>query len=78
MAADFAQHCGTDCVLFHEAIHGFQPPKELIEAARIDGSGEFHTFNVIILPILKPVVAVQAIFLCGIVEQLFHPGADYQ
>ncbi len=37
-------------------------PKELIEAARIDGSGEFHTFNVIILPILKPVVAVQAIF----------------
>ena len=37
-------------------------PKELIEAARIDGSGEFHTFNVIILPILKPAVAVQAIF----------------
>ena len=33
-------------------------PKELIEAARIDGSGEFHTFNVIILPILKPAVAV--------------------
>ena len=29
-------------------------PKELIEAARIDGSGEFHTFNVIILPILSP------------------------
>ena len=37
-------------------------PKELIEAARIDGSGEFHTFNVIILPILKPAVAVQALF----------------
>lgn len=37
-------------------------PKELIETARIDGSGEFHTFNVIILPILKPAVAVQAIF----------------
>lgn len=37
-------------------------PKELIEAARIDGSGEFHTFNVIILPILKPAIAVQAIF----------------
>lgn len=61
MAADFAQHCSTDCVLFHEAIHGFLP-KELIETARIDGSGEFHTFNVIILPILKPAVAVQAIF----------------
>lgn len=25
VAADFAQHCSTDCVLFHEAIHGFQP-----------------------------------------------------
>ena len=30
-------------------------PKELIETARIDGSGEFHTFNVIILPILKAI-----------------------
>ncbi len=49
----------------------------MIDAARIDGSGEFHTFNVIILPILKPAMAVQAIFLCGRVEQLLHPGADY-
>lgn len=37
-------------------------PLELVEAARIDGSGEFHTFNRIILPILKPAIAVQAIF----------------
>lgn len=37
-------------------------PKELIEAARIDGSGEFMTFNRIVLPILKPAMAVQAIF----------------
>ena len=37
-------------------------PKELIEAARIDGSGEFGTFNRIVLPILKPAMAVQAIF----------------
>ena len=36
--------------------------KEMIEAARIDGSGEFHTFNTIILPIMKPAVATQAIF----------------
>ncbi|MDY3920446.1 MAG: carbohydrate ABC transporter permease [Candidatus Limivivens sp.] len=35
---------------------------EMVEAARIDGSGEFHTFNTIILPILKPAVATQAIF----------------
>ena len=37
-------------------------PLEIIEAARIDGSGEFHTFNRIILPVLKPALAVQAIF----------------
>lgn len=35
---------------------------EMIEAARIDGSGEFRTFNRIILPIIKPAVATQAIF----------------
>ena len=37
-------------------------PMELIDAARIDGSGEFHTFNHIVLPIMKPAMAVQAIF----------------
>ena len=34
----------------------------LIEAARIDGSGEFRTFNHIVLPLMKPAIAVQAIF----------------
>ncbi len=34
----------------------------LIEAARIDGSGEFHTFNSIVMPLMKPAIAVQAIF----------------
>ena len=34
----------------------------LVEAARIDGSGDFHTFNRIVLPIMKPAIAVQAIF----------------
>lgn len=37
-------------------------PLEIVEAARIDGSGEFYTFNTIILPIMKPAIAVQAIF----------------
>lgn len=37
-------------------------PLSLIEAARIDGSGEFRTFNSIIIPIMKPAIAVQAIF----------------
>ena len=37
-------------------------PLSLIEAARIDGSGEFRTFNNIVLPLMKPAIAVQAIF----------------
>lgn len=37
-------------------------PLEIVEAARIDGSGEFHTFNRVVLPIMKPALAVQAIF----------------
>lgn len=37
-------------------------PISLVEAARIDGSGEFKTFNRIVLPIMKPAMAVQAIF----------------
>ncbi len=37
-------------------------PKDLVEASRIDGSGEFRTFNRIVLPIMKPAIAVQAIF----------------
>ena len=37
-------------------------PMEIIDAARVDGSGEFYTFNRIILPMLKPAVAVQMIF----------------
>ena len=37
-------------------------PLAIIEAARIDGAGEFRTFNTIILPIMKPAIAVQAIF----------------
>lgn len=37
-------------------------PIEIIEASRIDGSGEFGTFNRIVLHIIKPAMAVQAIF----------------
>ncbi|MCX4297942.1 MAG: carbohydrate ABC transporter permease [Lachnospiraceae bacterium] len=37
-------------------------PLSLVEAARIDGSKEFRTFNQIVLPIMKPAMAVQAIF----------------
>ena len=37
-------------------------PLSLIEAARIDGAGEFRTFNQIVVPLMKPAIAVQAIF----------------
>lgn len=37
-------------------------PMELLDSARIDGSGEFHTFNTIALPIMKPAMATQGIF----------------
>lgn len=37
-------------------------PLEIIDAARIDGSGEFYTFNTIAAPLMKPALATQAIF----------------
>lgn len=37
-------------------------PFELVQAARIDGAGEFFIFNKIALPIMKPAIATQAIF----------------
>lgn len=37
-------------------------PKSIVEASRVDGCNEFLTFNVIVLPMIKPAVAVQAIF----------------
>lgn len=35
---------------------------DVVNSARIDGAGEFYTFNRIILPIMKPAIATQAIF----------------
>jgi multiple sugar transport system permease protein len=35
---------------------------DLIDAARIDGAGEFRIFNIIILPVITPAIAAQAIF----------------
>ncbi len=37
-------------------------PLEIVEAARIDGCGEFRTFFTIGIPMMKPAFAVQAIF----------------
>jgi alpha-1,4-digalacturonate transport system permease protein len=37
-------------------------PDSLIEAARIDGAGEFFIFRKVIAPLAKPVIATIAIF----------------
>ena len=38
-------------------------PNELIEAARMDGAGEFRTFFSVVLPALKPVLITLALFI---------------
>lgn len=37
-------------------------PYSIVEAARVDGCHEFRTFNQIVVPMMKPAIAVQAIF----------------
>lgn len=37
-------------------------PIDIINSARIDGAREFYTFNKIVIPIMKPAIATQAIF----------------
>ena len=37
-------------------------PMEILQSARIDGAGEFRIFNQIVIPMMKPAIAVQAIF----------------
>lgn len=49
-------------------------PLEIVEAARIDGSSEFGTFNRIALPMMKPALATQAIFtFVASWNKLFEP-----
>ncbi len=38
-------------------------PMEIVQSARIDGASEFRTFNQIVLPLCKPAMATQAIFI---------------
>ena len=50
-------------------------PLELLDSARIDGSREFHTFNRIAMPIMKPAMATQGIFsFVGTWNSLFIPS----
>ena len=45
-------------------LQGFMSavPRDYEESARIDGAGEYFIFNSIVLPIMKPAIATQAIF----------------
>ena len=44
-------------------IAGLQSiPEDMLEAARIDGCGEIRIFNTIVVPLMKPAIATQAIF----------------
>lgn len=51
--------------LFKQFMGGV--PDELIEAARLDGGGEYYIFFKLIIPISKPILAVQGIltFIAG-------------
>ncbi|MCR4648431.1 MAG: carbohydrate ABC transporter permease [Lachnospiraceae bacterium] len=49
-------------------------PIEIVHSARIDGAREFYIFNRIVLPIMKPAIATQAIFsFVGSWNNLFTP-----
>lgn len=49
-------------------------PLSIVESARIDGAKEFIIFNKIVLPIMKPAIATQAIFsFVGSWNNLFTP-----
>ena len=47
---------------------------EIVQSARIDGAGEFRIFNQIVVPLMKPAIATQAIFAyVGSWNNLFTP-----
>jgi multiple sugar transport system permease protein len=51
-------------------------PEELLEAARIDGAGEWRTFTTIVLPLLRPaIVTVLLLSIVGTWNNFFLPLA---
>jgi N,N'-diacetylchitobiose transport system permease protein len=64
-----------------------QVPKELEEAARLDGAGSWGVFRYVTLPILKPIIVMlttlSVIWDMGVFPQVFvmrggHPEAEFQ
>lgn len=63
------------CFFFMKQYMESSLPVEIIEAARIDGSNEFHTLNRIVVPMMKPAIAVQMIFgFTGSWNNYFSPS----
>ena len=54
---------GASTVMFLRQYMSSVLAMDLIDAARIDGAGEFYIFNRIIMHIIKPALACQAIFI---------------
>jgi multiple sugar transport system permease protein len=52
----------ANIVFFMKLYIDSSVPDSLIEASRIDGCGEFRTFNTIVFPIIVPAVATMSIF----------------
>jgi multiple sugar transport system permease protein len=52
----------ANIVFFMKLYIDSSVPDSLIEASRIDGCGEFRTFNTIVFPIIIPAVATMSIF----------------
>lgn len=64
-----------------------QVPKEMVEAARLDGAGAWGVFRYVTLPILKPIIVMlttlSVIWDMGVFPQVFvmrngHPEAEFQ
>ncbi|MDR0377412.1 MAG: carbohydrate ABC transporter permease [Spirochaetaceae bacterium] len=65
---------GAGTVLFLRQYMTSVLSMDLINAARIDGAGEFRIFNVVILPVITPALAAQAIFtFVGSWNNFFSP-----
>jgi multiple sugar transport system permease protein len=65
---------GAGTVLFLRQYMSSVLTMDLIDAARIDGAGEYRIFNIIILPIITPAIAAQSIFtFVGSWNNFFSP-----
>lgn len=66
-------------ILFHVQLSTVITSSITCRSCTIDGSNEFRTFNHIVLPIMKPAIAVQAIFtFVGSWNNYFTPALVIQ